>query len=158
MALLSDDALEKLEHSRAYLVVDFIFGWIDGVGGLLLLAYLIHGWNRDSELGPDPTFYFWLKVLLLSIALFSVKWAKDEILAWMGIAPPNDKEWFGPKQIDLAGFDPTMDLILAEQQRATRIRKRGIRVDQLLAENEAIFLRKQRKLLSELDELPNEPD
>ena len=44
MALLRDDALEKLERSRAYLVVGFIFGWIEGVGVLLLATYSIHWW------------------------------------------------------------------------------------------------------------------
>ena len=46
--------------------------------------------------------------------------------------------------------DPDMRLILDAQYRATRIRERGMRVDQLLAENEAIFLRKQGKQNREL--------
>jgi hypothetical protein len=150
VALLSDNTIERLERSKAYLIFDWTSNWIfEGVGGLLLFACSIHWWNRYSERGPDPRFYFWLKVLLLSIALFSVKWAKDEILAWMGIAPPDqkwiDEKLFG-KQLDMAGIDPTMDLIIQMQYRATRIRQRGIRVDQLLVENEAIFRRKQGKL------------
>jgi len=145
MALLSDDALEKLERSRAYLVVDILFGWIGGIGLFLFFVISIHWWNRYSERGPDPRFYFWLKVLLWGVVLSSAGCAKDQILAWAGIAPPDHEKWLGPKQIGMAGIDPTMDLILHMQYRATRIRKRGIRVDQLLAENEAIFLRKQGK-------------
>src|SRR5713101_5036222 len=141
MALLSDDALEKLERSRAYLVVDILFGWIGGIGLFLFFVFSIHWWNRYSERGPDPRFYFWLKVLLWGVVLSSAGCAKDQILAWAGIAPPEHEKWLGPKQIGMAGIDPTMDLILHMQYRATRIRKRGIRVDQLLAENEAIFLR-----------------
>ena len=90
------------------------------------------GFVFDSRLG------FWKKVLLLGVVLTLVKGAKDHLLAWMGIAPPDEK-WLGPKQIDMAGIDPTMDLILHMQHRATRIRKHGIRVNQLLAENEAFF-------------------
>jgi hypothetical protein len=143
---LSDDGLEKLERSRVYLVVDIIFNWIGGVGELLLLAYSIRWWHRYSEgLGFDLRFWFWLKVLLLSIVLISIRWMKDQVLAWMEIAPPNYEKWFRPKQIEVHG-DPDIRLIVDAQYRATRIRERGMRVDQLLAENEAIFLRRQGKL------------
>jgi len=144
VAFLSDKGLEKLERSRVYLVVDIIFDWIGGVGEFLLLGYVIFVWHPSSEnLSFGSRFWFWSKVLLLSVILLSVKSIKDEVLAWAGIAPPDYLKWFGPHQ-EPAGI-PGMQVIIDAQQRGTRIFQRGIRVDQLLAENEAIFQRKQGK-------------
>jgi hypothetical protein len=142
---MSDDRLEKLEGSRTYLAVDIIFNWIGGLGLILLLAYSIRWWHRDSAgLGFDPKFWFWLKVLLLGLVLISVTWIKDHVPARIDIAPPDYGKWLGKKQSEVGS--PEMRLILDAQQRAARIRERGIQVDKLLAENEAIFLRKQKNL------------
>lgn len=144
MGLLSDNALEKLERARTYLVVDIIFNWIGGAGEFLLLVYVIFVWHRSSEnLSFGSRFWFWSKVLFLSVILLSVRSIKDEVLAWAGIAPPDYLKWFGPHQ-EPCGL-PGMQVIIDAQQRGTRISHRGIRVDQLLAENEAIFQRKQGK-------------
>jgi hypothetical protein len=144
VAIFTENRLEQLERSKAYLVADIIFNWIGGVGELLLLAYAIRWWHRYAEgLGFDPKFSFSMKVLLLSAVLISVKDVKNYLLAWVGIAPPDYEKCFGPKQLDVGS--PHMRLILDAQQRAARIRERGIRVHQLLAENEAAFLEKLGK-------------
>lgn len=148
--MLSDSKLEKLERSKAYSIVDFLLNWIfEGIGGLLLLAYSMHWWglyNEGRGFVFDWRLGFWKKVLLLGIVLILTKTVKDELLAWMGIAPPDEK-WVDeailrkPKQE--ASILPSMDLIRITQNRGERIRERGIRVDQLLAENEAFFRRRR---------------
>lgn len=141
MALLSEEALEKLERSIPYLVADIIFNWVGVIGELFLIAYAVRWWHRSSEgLGFDTKFWFWAKVLVIGIAFLSIRWMKDAMFAWIGAAPPNYASRLGPKQLDV-GIEPDMRLILDAQSRAMRIRERGIRVDQLLAENEARFQR-----------------
>jgi hypothetical protein len=142
---MSDDQLERLEHSVPYLVIDTIFNWIGGVGLIILLVYSIRWLHRDSEgLGFDTKFWLWLKVLLSGLILISVSWLKDQLLALAKIAPPSHARAFGKNQLTVGS--PEMLLLLAAQQRAARIEDRGTRVDELLAENEAIFLRKQKRL------------
>jgi hypothetical protein len=136
MTLLSEEALEQLECSKAYLVADFVLNWIGAVGELILITYGVHWWRRYSEDGPgfDPQFLFWLKMLLMSVGLLSIRWMKDAMFAWLGASPPNYGDRFGPKQIQVGS--PEMRLILEAQSRANRIRERGHRVDQLLAHSE----------------------
>jgi hypothetical protein len=91
-----------------------------------------------------------MEVCGLGIVLICIKGTKDYVLAWAGIAPPDYSRWFGPKQlrvVNSAMFD-----IIEAQQRAERIRRRGIRVDEMLEENEAKFERRQRSDMRDLAE------
>lgn len=152
MAMLSDRRLEKLERSKAYSIVDFLLNWIfEGIGALLLSAYAIHLYYYEEDQGfmLDWRLGFWKKAFLLGIALLFTKNAKDGLLSWMGIAPPdetwiNEKLFRQPKQ-EPSVLGPEMGLIRFAQDRAERIRNRKIRVDQLLAENEAFYQRQLRR-------------
>jgi len=81
----------------------------------------------------------------LGIGLVFVRAVTNWVLAWAGIAPPDYDRWFGPKQIPLD--DPRMKAIIDAQQRGERIRQRGVRVDEMLEENEAKFKRRHRPTL-----------
>lgn len=83
-----------------------------------------------------------MEVCGLGIVLICIKGIKDYVLAWAGIAPPAYPQCFGPKQLDWPG--PIMRNIIDAQNRAARIRAFGMRVDELLEENEAIFKRRHR--------------
>lgn len=130
--LFRDEVLDRLERSTAYLIFDRIFNWLGGVGELLLIAYGVRVWWESD--GAEVTGFFWLKLLLLGIALLLVKSIKDSILAWAGIAPPDYPK--SPEPIL-----PVMKGIIDAQYRGDRIQERGIRVDELLEENHAKFLR-----------------
>jgi hypothetical protein len=138
-ALLRDDILEKLERSRAYLIVDIVFNWIGGIGELLLVLFVF--WTTWTH-GPWPHWKQWMELVGLGIVLLCIRGIKDYVLAWAGFAPPDYSRWFGPKQIDVGSSN--MRRIRDAQERAARIRERGIRLDEMLEENEAKFERHQR--------------
>jgi len=134
--LFRDDILEKLERSRAYLIFDMVFNWIGGIGDILLVVCVsVLYWGNPARF----TWRFWLGAFLLMIGLLAIRGIKDQFVAWAGVAPPNYAKWFGAKQIDVAS--PRMSLIRDAQSRAGRMKDRGIRVDELLEENEARFER-----------------
>jgi hypothetical protein len=141
-ALLRDDILEKLERSRTYLIADIVFNWIGGIGELLLTLYIV--WLLWTD-PPRINRRLWLEVFLLSIGLLSIRRIKNEVLAWAGVAPPDHNRWFGPKQEESVLTE--MKPILDAQQRAERIRGRGIRVEEMLEENKAKFERHHRPTL-----------
>jgi len=139
-SLLRDDILEKVERSRIYLIIDIIFNWI-GVVGWLAFALDILWWEwTDSRNGRVG-----LEVFGLGLGLISIRAITNWVLALAGIAPPDYSRWFGPKQEEsvLSNMKPILD----SQQRAERIRKRGIRVDEMLEENKAKFERHYRPTL-----------
>jgi hypothetical protein len=70
----------------------------------------------------------------------SIRFLKDELLSRVGIAPPDYSRWFGPRQVEVV--DPGMADIIRAQNRAGRIRERGVLVDELLKENATRFERK----------------
>lgn len=136
-ALFRDEILEGIEHSRAYRIVDVIFDRIGGVGELVLVVYLIRvtWWHHPVGI----TGFFWLKIFLLAVGLLLIKEVKNTVAAWAGIAPPHyDKPY--------DSISPGMQVILDAQRRAERIRKRGIRVDEMLDENKRLAEKKLGQL------------
>jgi hypothetical protein len=137
--LLSDKKLDQFEQSKPYMLFDFVFNWTGGIGELLLLVYILWSyWYDDHNINQK----FWLKVGLLAIALLGIRYVKDAFLSWAGIAPPDYSKWSKPGRSTT--ILPDMAEIMEAQERANRIRERGVLVEKLLGENAARFERKSK--------------
>jgi hypothetical protein len=134
-ALLRDDILEKVEQSRFYLLADIVFEWIGVVGWLAFVLDILWWEWTDSRNGRVG-----LEVFGLGVGLISIRAITNWVSAWAGIAPPDYGRWFGQKQMPIN--DPDMKAIQDAQQRAERIRRRGIKVDEMLEENKSKFERR----------------